>query len=165
MASEHDVQQVWLGLLDAERMARYYQMLAVRMQRWHAALTAFVAFGATGVMGSLLLEVPDVVPEALAAAVAAAAMWSLHCAHALKATMLSAAADGCAELTLCWRDLWGRLEGLDEAEAWREVQRLRRRELNVTARVPASLAVRRRLNQKRAKETYAVLGDEYAVAS
>ena len=55
--------------------------------------------------------------------------------------------------------------GLDEAEAWREVQRLRGKELDATARVPASLAVRRWLNQKCAKETYGALGDEYAVAN
>lgn len=165
MASEHTLSQVWLGLLDAERMARYYQALAVRMQRWHMALTAFVAFGSTGAMGSLLIGAPDWVAEVLATAVAAAGVWTFYYDHASKAALLEVAAESCAKLTLCWRDLWARLEGLDEAEAWREVQRLRRKELDATARVPASLAVRRWLNQKCAKETYEVLGDEYAVAN
>ena len=165
MASDHNVRQVWLGLLDAERMVRYYQALAVRMQRWHTALTAFVAFGSTGAVGSLIVGVPELVAGALAAAVAAAGVWTFYYGHALKAAMLAVTAESCAKLTLRWRDLWARLEGLDEAEAWQEVQRLRGEELEATGRVPAGLAVRSRLNEQCAKDAYAVLGEEYAVAN
>lgn len=165
MASDHNLRQVWLGLLDAERMARYYQALAVRMRWWHTALTAFVALGSTGAMSSLLIGAPDWVAEVLATAVAAAGVWTFYYGHASKAAMLGTAADSCAELTLRWRDLWVRLEGMDDAEAWQEVQDLKRQELTATARVPASLAVRARLNRKCAKEAYDVLSDEYAVAS
>lgn len=146
-------------------MSRYYHALAVRMQRWHMALTAFVAFGSTGAMSSLLLGAPDWVAEILATAVAAAGVWTFYYGHASKAAMLEVAAERCAELTLDWRDLWARLDGVDDAEAWQEVRRLRHQELTATAKVPAGLAVRRRLNKRCAEEAYGVLGHEYAVAS
>ena len=165
MASDHSVSQVWLGLLDAERMSRYYQALAVRMQRWHMALTASVAFGSAGAMSSLLLGAPDWVAEVLATAVAAAGVWTFYYGHASKAAMLEVAAERCAELTLDWRDLWARLEGVGDAEAWQAVQHLRRQEPTATTKVPAGLAVRRRLNKKCAEEAYGVWGHEYAVAS
>ena len=52
MVSDHNISQVWLGLLDAERLSRYYQAMAARLQRWHMGLTAFVALGSTGAVRS-----------------------------------------------------------------------------------------------------------------
>lgn len=165
MTNEHDISQVWLGLLDAERLSRYYEAMAARLQRWHMALTAFVALGSTGAVSSLVLGAPDWVAELLAGAVAAVAVWTSYYGHASKAALMEAARDSCADLALCWRDLWARLEGLDDAEAWREIQSLKRREEAATARVPAHLGANERLNEQCAKDAYAVLGSEYAVAS
>ena len=164
MASEHFVSQVWLGLLDAERLLRYYGALAARLQRWHLSLTAFVAIGSTGALGALLLEAPVWVPEALAAAVAAVALWTSYYGHASKAALAETSRDGCADLALAWRDLWTRISALDDDEAAEEIAVLRRREEMATARVPAHLAANRRLNQRCAEEAYRVLGDEYAVS-
>ena len=164
MAQQHDIDQAWLGLLDAERMSRYYQAMAARLQRWHMGLTAFVALGATGAVGSLLSGAPDWVAELLAVGVAAAAVWSFYYGHASKAAMMEAAGNNCADLALRWRNLWARLDALDGEEALREIQGLQRREQAATENVPAHLASRHRLNVKCAEETYAVLGAEYAVA-
>lgn len=163
MANEYYVSQVWLGLLDAERLLRYYAALAARLQRWHMALTALVAAGSTSAVGALLLDAPNWVPEVLAAGVAAAALWASYYGHASKAAVAEAARDGCADLALSWRDLWTRIAGLDDNEAAEETAELRRREEMATARVPAHLAAHRRLNERCAKEAYRVLGDEYAV--
>lgn len=165
MASKHNIEQAWLGLLDAERLSRYFRAMAVGLQRWHMGLTAFVAFGSTGAVGSLLIGAPDWVAELLAVAVAAAAVWNFHYGYASKAATMEAAGNGCADLALHWRDLWGRLEALDDASAWQEIQSLKRREQVTTEHVPAHLASRHRLNEQCAKDAYAVLGDEYAVAS
>ena len=163
MANEYYVSQVWLGLLDAERLLRYYGALAARLQRWHMGLTAFVAVGSTGALGALLFDAPEYVPEVLAAAVAAAALWASYYGYASKAAVAEATRDGCADLALEWRDLWTRLASLDDDEAAEQVMRLRRREEMATARVPAHLAADQRLNERCAAETYRVLGDEYAV--
>ena len=165
MANEHNISQIWLGLLDAERLSRYYQAMAARLQRWHMALTAFVALGSTGAVSSLLLGAPDWVAEVLAGAVAAVAIWTSYYGHASKAALMESARDSCADLALSWRDLWARLEGLDDEDAWREVQGLQRREEAATARVPAHLTARHRLNRRCAEDAYAVVGDEYAVAA
>ena len=164
MASEHDINQAWLGLLDAERMSRYYRKMAAGLQRWHMRLTAFVAFGATGTVGSLLVDAPDWVAELLAVTVAGAAVWNYTYGHASKVAIMEAAGNSCADLALCWRNLWARLDSLDGEEVRREIEDLQRREHAATKNVPAHLAQRHRLNIKCAKEAYAVLGGEYAVA-
>lgn len=164
MASEHHISQVWHGLLDAERLLRYYQAMAARLQRWHMGLTAFVALGSTGAVGSLLLGAPDWVAELLAGSVAVAAVWTSYYGHASKAALMEGAAGSCSDLALSWRDLWARLDGLEEEDAWREIQGLKRREESATARVPAHLVADKQLNEQCAQEAYAVLGDEYAVA-
>ena len=135
------------------------------MQRWHMGLTAFVALGSTGAVCSLLLGAPDWVAELLAGAVAAVAVWTSYYDHASKAALMEAASVSCADLALCWRDLWARLDGLDEADAWREIQSLKRREEAATARIPAHLVADRCLNERCAEDAYAVLGTEYAVAT
>lgn len=165
MASQHDIGQAWLGLLDAERTSRYYRAMAVRLQRWHMGLTAFVALGATGAVASLLSGAPDGVAELLAVAVAAAAVWNYTYGHASKAAMMEAAGNSYAELTMCWRNLWARLEVLDGEDARGEIETLQRRAQAATEHVPAHLASRHQLNVKCAKEAYAVIGDEYAAAS
>ena len=165
MAQQHDIDQAWLGLLDAERMSRYYRTMAARLQRWHMGLTAFVALGATGAVGSLLVDAPDWVAELLAVAVAAAAVWNYTYGHASKAAMMGTVGNSCADLALRWRNLWAVLEALDDDEARREIQGLQRREQEATKHLPAHLASRHRLNVKCAEEAYAVLGAEYAVAS
>ena len=165
MASEHDISQVWLGLLDAERLTRYYQVVAKRLQRWHMGLTAFIALGSTGAVGALLLDAPDWVAQLLAVAVAAAAVGTSYYGHASKAALAEAAGANCADLALCWRDLWARLNSLDETDAWREIQSLKRRENETTARVPAHLAGNRSLNERCAEDAYTVLGAEYAGAA
>lgn len=164
MASDHNISQAWLGLLDAERLSRYYATMAARLQRWHMGLMALVALGSTGAVGTLLFNAPAGVAEGLAGVVAAAAVWTSYYGHASKAAMMEAARDGCADLALRWRDLWARLESLDEADAWREIQLLQRQEEQATARVPAHLTAKRRLNERCAEEAYSVLGHEYAVA-
>lgn len=165
MASEHNIEQAWLGLLDAERLSRYFRAMSVGLQRWHMGLTAFVAFGSTGAVASLLIDATDWVAKLLAVSVAAAAVWNFHYGYASKAATMEAAGNGCADLALAWRDLWVRLEGLDDASAWQEIKSLRDREQAATERVPAHLASRHRLNEQCAKDTYDVLGNEYAVAS
>ena len=164
MASDFFVSQVWLGLLDAERLLRYYGKLAARLQRWHMAFTAFVALGSTSAVGALLFGAPDWVPEILAAAVAASALWLSYYGHASKAAVAEAARDGCADLALSWRDLWARVADLEDEELGQEVTALRRREEMATARVPAHLAANEQLNERCAAEAYGVVGDEYAAA-
>lgn len=164
MASEHHISQVWHGLLDAERLSRYYLAMAARQQRWHMGLTAFVVFGSTGAVGSLLLGAPDWVAAAFAVSVTAAAVFTYFYGHASNAALMVAAAHSCSDLVLSWRDLWARLDGLEEDDAWQEIQRLKRTEKLATARLPAHLEADERLNEQCAQDAYTVLGDEYAVA-
>ena len=162
MASEHHISLVWHGLLDAERLSRYYLAVAARQQRWHMGLTAFVVFGSVGVVASLLFGAPDWMTGSLAVSVAAIVVWRYSHGHASHAALTEATAASCSGLALSWRDLWARLDGLDEEDAWREIQALKHGEALATARVPSHLAADERLNEHCAEEAYAVLREEYA---
>lgn len=162
MASEHHISLVWHGLLDAERLSRYYLAVTARQQRWHMGLAAFVVLGSVGVAASLLFGAPDWVAGSLAAPVAAIAVWRYSHGHASYAALTEATAASCSDLTLSWRDLWARLDGLDEEDAWREIHALKHKEALTTARVPSHLAADEHLNVQCAEEAYAVLREEYA---
>ena len=163
MPSEHYISQVWLGLLDAERLKRYYAAMAVRLQRWHMGLTAFVVTGSTGAVGFLLIGAPNWLAEVLAGAVAVATVWTSYYGYASKAATMEAVRGDCADLALLWRDLWVQLEGLDDADAWSEIRDLKRREELATALVPSHLAAHDGLNLRSAKDAYRVLENEYAL--
>lgn len=104
----------------------------------------------------MLLGAPDWVAELLAGAVAAVAVWTCYYGHASKAALMEAARDSCADLALCWRELWARLDGLDVAEAWREIRILKHREEAATARVPAHLAADERCAEDTRMQSWGV---------
>ena len=71
----------------------------------------------------------------------------------------------CRELALEWRDLWLRIDGIEDSAAWAESRELRRLTEAATARVPARLAADRRLNERCAEEVYRVVQAQYSNAA
>ena len=155
--------EVWYGLLDAERLARYYDAVAARLQHWHLAMTAFVATGSTGAVASLLFDtgLPDWVAGLLVLAVAAVTVWMSYYGYASLAATAESAARSLSALSLEWREVWLRVEDMDEAEVAGRISELASRSNQATAHVPARLAGHRRLNERCASETYQVVGNQY----
>ena len=67
--------QIWLGLLDAERLTRYYGRLSDRMRRINFALTVFTLLASTAAFASLMAPLPDLVSALCFVGVAAALIW------------------------------------------------------------------------------------------
>lgn len=159
MASEHNISQAWLGLLDAERLTRYYQAVTRRLQVRCRRLTGLERLGNCGILLALLSDAPGVAILLAATVLGLGTFNSSHSYYLAEATSRN-----CADLALCWRTLWVRLNDLDETDAWREIQSLKRREEAATAKVPARLTDNERLNERCAKDAYAILSAEYANA-
>ena len=115
---------VWFGLLDADRVARYYNALAARLRRRRRLLDAFTAFGSTGAVASLLLSAPTALPTALLLAVAVASVWSLASRYSEDVALLTRVGDEMGRLADEWQLLWSQVDALGDDEARRRVAEL-----------------------------------------
>ena len=164
MATHHR-DDVWYGLLDAERVARYYNALAARLRRRRRLLDAFAAFGSTSAVASLLLSAP---PWALAAFVltsAAASVWSLVSRYGDDGALLTRVGDEMGRIAGEWQLLWSEVETLGDDEARGRVAALSEAMARCTEGVPPELADQRRLNERCAAETYRVMQAQYGAAA
>ena len=53
------INTIWLGMLDSERLSRYYRKLSDRMRRNHFVLSAFILLSCTAAIASLISELYD----------------------------------------------------------------------------------------------------------
>lgn len=155
---------VWFGLLDADRVARYYNALAARLRRRRRLLDAFTAFGSTGAVASLL-SAPTALPTALLLAVAVASVWSLVSRCSEDGALLTRVGDEMGRLADEWQLLWSEVDALGDDEARRRVAELSAAMGRCTDGVPPELADVRRLNERCAAETYAVMQAQHGAAT
>lgn len=151
---------VWRGLLDADRAARYYERLAVRMGNRHrlfvwgiSALSLIVAalsFSSAPIAGSTLY----VVIGGVALAIAVGALWIGYADYSRKAGIAAAAAALCSALTSEWEALWFDMDAEDAPARVRDLTR--RAEAATAQALQLGLASDRSLNRECTKES-----DEY----
>ncbi len=154
MASDYHVQQVWLGMLDSERLVRYYGYLAARLQSRHLLMTAFVALGSTGAAFTFLTGFSTTAASGLSILVAAAAIWSSYYDYSRKSVTASVMRKDCNELARQWGQLWSELQGLSDDEAAERTRALERMADDITAMAPTQLPTDDSLNEKCATEVY-----------
>ena len=156
--------QVWYGMLDAERVSRYYMAIAEKMTRRHFIVTIFVVFAAASVSGGLLTNIPSQFVISLAAALAFVAIWSSYCDYSRKAAAAAMIADGCRDISLRWRRLWitqdrylkdGYLPEIGELE--REMDRVTSSREIAWLQLPTD----HRINEKCAEEAYSAVEQEF----
>ncbi len=152
MASEYNIQQVWLGLLDSERLIRYYGRMASRLYRWHLIATAFIAIGSTAAAASLLTHLPIYVSASLSMAVVAVALWSSYFDYSKKAAIASTTGDQCSNIALDWERLWVELTSLGDDEVYERVRVLKREMSVITSGAVQYNLLNDKLNEQCAKE-------------
>lgn len=161
--SKQHIDQAWLGQLDAHRVARYYQQLAVRFQRRHRILTMIITAGALGTAG---LEVSAASPAWIATVtslvVGSVAVWSLLADYSEKSRQAATLEHDFQNLTLDWKRLWSQLSSLSDEAALERIETLRLKENNLTKHVSTRLPLSNKLNEQCADEAYAVTKAEYA---
>ena len=147
--------EIWQGLLDAARCARYYEALYNRYQRRHQIVRVVLLGSATGVIGLLSTNLPgpwtDVLQAILGGAIVLIVIVDLVGRFAEKAAVLHTISVKCSRLDNDWHQLWADCE---EAVASREDLASRHVELSqgltaaTSAAGEAHILDSHRLNQK-----------------
>ena len=150
-------QQVWDGILDSERLVRYFLHRAERLRLTHLILTALLFTATSGAVAAALIQFPTV-SAGVMIGVAALSAWLYLADYAGKAEAARLLHLQFRDIATEWRRLWysAGLEGQDA------VDELRRRETAIVSwcHVPVS----QRLNEKCAGEAYETIRSEFQSA-
>ena len=111
------IQRVRLGWEDSERMQRYFEKLARRMQWWQRVLATALVVAAGGTVTPLLTPLPELVTAVAAVLVALLTVWTIVAKYETKATLANFFWEQYGDLKMEWRRLW--YEGASAAEVWR----------------------------------------------
>ena len=155
MKVDHGI--VWRGLLDADRAARYYERLAVRMNNRHrlfvwgisslSLIVAALSFSSASLIDELLYPVIG----GMALAIAVGALWIGYADYSRKAGIAAAAAALCAALTGEWEALWFDMDAEDAPARARDLTR--RAEAATAQALQLGLASDRSLNTECTRES------------
>ena len=109
---ERNVKRVWVGLLEADHLARYYGKLAERFGRKHRTGMSILIVLTVGAIAMTFAPLPNWgtwLPGIPALPAAFIAIYLSYEDYSRKAGMASTIASQCMELTLEWRQLWDEL--------------------------------------------------------
>lgn len=157
---------VWQGLIDAGRLARYYQAMADRHRRFALWVRLVLVASATGGVAAFFGLLPEVGQIVAGAFIALAVVVDLVFDPQHKAAVLNAIANEVGRLDVKWQSLWGRVDNTPDEEA-RYLQATLLDELNrATERIgDLGIGENRRLNEICTLETYQVVGQKYGTVN
>ncbi len=152
------INTIWLGMLDSERLSRYYRKLSDRMRRNYFVLSAFILLSSTAAIASLISELYDWVAAIFLLVVAVAVIWHHLGEYSKRAALANVVAIQCDVLTSEWKHLW--LERESRPDALAQASALERRMTEATNLYdgPQDDA----LNVKCAEEAYAAVQVEFS---
>ena len=151
--------RIWLGMLDTDRLGRYYGRIADRMQRLHFCFTVGIALSSSAAALSLLTQLPDLVSVVFFFVVAGAVIWTSYADYSKKATVASVIGKQCYELSVEWKELWFHAD--EDADALFQAAGLERRLGDITHLYDGPLDDT--LNERCAEEAYEVKQAEFSV--
>ena len=99
-------QQIWNGILDTDRMIRYYGMLSDKLRFRHQVASVVLAAIACGAAVPLLTQLPNYLAAVMFFLVAVATIWLLKADYSSKSTAASIFAAQYGYLAIEWRGLW-----------------------------------------------------------
>lgn len=162
MAQYHE-QQVWNGLLIADRLSRYYGRQAARLELLHRIFTVSIVICSTLAAATLLTQLPSLVQAALSLVVAAAVIWSSYSGYSRKAVIASDIRAQCEDLKVSWKELWSDVSSTDQEDILRRAADLERRQNRATTNADQYGLINERLNKQCWKETHDSLPSEFGV--
>ena len=162
MANEHNVQQVWSGMVEAERHQRYYDRLQGRLIRYHIILMATIGTGSASAALSLFIPLPDIFTAALYFVVTAAVMATLLADFSRKSAVASAISSQYADLAGEWKRLWRRLDDMDPREVLGKTDGLERAHAIIGRNAGECGATDHALNERATREAGEVLHAEFS---
>ncbi len=147
--------QIWITILDADRLTRYYGRLATTNKRIQFWLNVVVTLCSLAAATVLLVDVHKAVPAALFFVVAASTTWGVFAEYSKKATIAAHAAKEYAKIKSDTVELWYDQYADDAME---RAFALARRMDDVA---PMEIEQNEKLNEKCAEETYTTVGYEF----
>ena len=151
-------EQVWLGILDTERLTRYYQRKSDHLRRINNWLSFAMAISSTAAMASLIAQVPELLASVLLLLAGGLALWLRQFDYSGKATAANLFCDQYVALAVEWRRLW---YGADAAED--DIYALQKRQSRITLGY-GDLAVDRSLNLECEEEADKIVQAEFQAA-
>lgn len=100
--------QIWVGMIDSERVVRYCEKLSSRMRFRHNLHAAFLTVVACGSIAPLLAPVTEYVMAVILGFIAFLSVWFLLSDYSGKAVASKIVGGQYRDLALEWRSLWNR---------------------------------------------------------
>ena len=147
--------QLWRGITDTERLARYFGKLADKLRTRHRLLTMLLALEATGAGAMLIAQLPEWVAALMFAFVAATAIWAFLADYPGKAMAADLFSLQYKRLSIEWNRLW-----YGEATQG-EIDALQTKLVQIPSGV--DLALDHKLNDEAGDEAYTVLAHDFGV--
>ena len=156
--------RIWNGMMDAERISRYYMAVSVKMNRLHFFFTVFIISSSIFLSGGLISDWPigSFLPS-VSIGLMIATVWSSYRDYSKRASIASVIADKCRAVALEWKNLWVKYELPEVMVSLDQIEYLDKRMDAITSSIHIpSLGLSERTNKKCAEEAYAVISQEFS---
>ena len=148
-------QEIWNGLLESDRVARYYSMLSDRFRLVQNILTVALIVLATGAAASLLAQLPEWVSAIVIFLTACISAWLYVFDYSGKATAASLFSDQYGRLHTKWTQLW-----YSENPTVEQIRALQEEYNNIASGY--ILETNEALNAKAQEEAYASVPNQFS---
>ena len=149
--------RIWTGILDADRLTRYYSRLADKMRHRGRVANAFLGVASTSAVASLLAHVSPWIVAIIVVVIAVIAVWAHLSGYARKAAISVIVAKQCQSLAIDWKGLWERQH--DVPDLLSSVEALQERMDEATSWYDGEEDTK--LNRKCQEEAYAAIPQEF----
>jgi hypothetical protein len=133
--NQETTRQVWDGMLDAERLSRYYGYLAQKLEKIDRRLAISAAIASSASFVSLatnwLPEYPWL-PSVLTAVTSVLTIWLVSSQNSRKAVKSAIIRRRCSDLLLEWEVLWSESTSMQELDVRARWEELRAKETAIT---------------------------------
>lgn len=161
--NDQQLDRIWIGMLDSERLSRYYTTISIRSNRFDFAAKIVSISLSVIISGGLLTNLlgPYWV-TALSIIFVIATIWAAFSNFSHKAFDAAIVAADCKELALKWRNLWTTCELLGDEVSMEKIEKLEKEMLDRTSfRKVIYIGLNEKINAKCAEETYEVIKQEF----
>ena len=151
-------EQVWTGILESDRLSRYYAALADKSRKKHQWLSVGITLAASSALVTFLTQLPEFIAGGFLVGVAFATVWTLYADYSGKAVMADVIANQYRDLSTEWSKLWYGGE-----ETFEKIQELQLLDNRIAEKYP--LNEDEKLLKKAQEEAYGYMPKEFGAQS
>jgi hypothetical protein len=155
---------VWHGLVDSDRLHRYYGYLADKYSKQESRLSWACIFLSSGAVVSVLSNHPYWA-AALAVLVALFNAWLVIAKLSKRALSSASRQQRFGELQLEWERLWSEVSTMEDDEIRQRWKELSDRANTITEYSSVELSLDRRLRKRSEEEAYSVRSTQHSATS